>query len=94
MSRWHHIARRRCKGCGESISAQEKFLSSFFDPDICTSCGEYAGFHVETYSWREVFTGTWWKPWTWKWVQEKKNFKTSDKASPDYCGLLSLQRRL
>lgn len=69
---WKRIGFRECRRCGYRFHRHENFTSDFFNPEPCAECGEY-DFAEGAYTYRWCSSGTWWKPWTWRHWEDRKN---------------------
>lgn len=78
---WKRTAFRECKSCGTVTHHDPGFACDFFNRGPCKSCGE-DGAWIGSYTYRIVFDGVWWKPWTWARREEVKHYH-SNKPNKD-----------
>lgn len=71
MTNWNQYANFVCKECGHKVRTSKSFLTDFFSPDFCDSCGSsrYNGWWRESWTEGMVSVGgensVWYRPSTW-----------------------------
>mgnify|MGYP000447947622 CR=1 FL=1 len=90
MTNWHQHANFICKECGHKVSTSHSFITDFFRPDFCKSCGAgRGGWWREQYTTGSIKVGggenrVWWKPSTWaKWETAVKDYWTNKPEDKD-----------